>query len=127
MVAASAVATAAPTYRAMLDTPEALPTCSWRTEAVAAEDEGPLDRPMPTAIARTGRRNAAYSHDDFVKPRTTNPAAIAMNPRPMTCRPPNRWASFGTNGATTTRPTVAGSVARPAWSGLKPSASGFWK
>src|SRR5437868_2755710 len=119
MVAHSAVATAAPTYRAMLETPDAPPTCSWGTDAVAAEDAGPFERPMPTAIARIGRRKVAYAQEDCVNPIATKPAAIRMNPTPMTCRPPILWASFGTNGATTTRPTVAGSVATPASSGLK--------
>ncbi len=59
MVAASAVATAAPTYLAMLETPEAPPTWVSGTDAVAAEDAGPLDRPMPTAMATSGSRNAA--------------------------------------------------------------------
>src|SRR6478735_10987034 len=127
MVAHSAVATAAPTYLAMLETPDAPPTCSWGTEAVAAEEAGPFDIPMPTAIARIGSRNVAYAQEDWVKPIAANPAAIRMKPTPMTCRPPILLASFGTNGATTTSPTVAGSVAIPASSGLKSRAAGFWK
>ena len=58
-MATRAVATAAPTYRAMLETPEALPTCSCGTHEVAAEEEGPLVRPMPTAIATIGSRKVA--------------------------------------------------------------------
>jgi hypothetical protein len=42
----------------MLETPDAAPTCSWETEAVAAEEAGPLDIPIPTAIAIRGSRKA---------------------------------------------------------------------
>src|SRR4051794_20322359 len=108
MLAASAVATAAPTYRAMLETPEASPTCSCRTHEVAADDDGPLERPIPTAIARIGNRKAAYCHPASTRPMPTNPAAIRMKPTPITWRPPSQFDSLGTNGATTTSPTVAG-------------------
>src|SRR5215210_2162096 len=127
MVAARAVATAAPTYLAMLETPDASPTCSAGTAAVAAEDDGPLERPMPTAIATSGSRNVAYTHDASANPTATKPAVSITKPTPMTCRPPNFFASFGTSGATSTRPAVAGSVARPASSGLKPRLAGSWK
>src|SRR4051794_38833948 len=112
MVAASAVATAAPTYRAMLETPDASPTWFSGTAAVAADDAGPLDRPMPTATATNGSRNAAYRHEAPTRPMTTNPAVVRTNPTPMVCRPPNFPARRGTSGDTSTRPTVAGSVAR---------------
>ena len=49
------------------------------------------------------------------------------SPTPIIWRPPSLLASRGTKGATTTRPTVAGRVARPACSGVKPRAAGFWK
>ena len=45
----------------------------------------------------------------------------------MVDRPPIRAANRGTSGATATSPTVAGSVARPASSGEKPSVAGSWK
>src|SRR6478672_13708100 len=125
MVAASAVATAAPTYRAMLDTPEAPPTWFSGTAAVDADDAGPLDMPIPTAMATSGSRNAEYCQDAWTRPTMTNPRVVRAKPRPIVCRPPNFAASRGTMGATTTRPTVAGSVARPAWSGLNPSVAGF--
>ena len=62
-----------------------------------------------------------------MNPIATKPAVIRMKPTPMTWRPPILLASRGTNGAITTSPIVAGSVATPASSGLNPSASGFWK
>ena len=127
MVAARAVATAAPTYRAMLETPDAPPTWCSGTAAVAADDAGPLDMPIPTAMATSGSRNAAYFHEESTKPTMTKPAVVSANPTPIVCRPPNLAASRGTSGATSTRPTVAGSVASPASSGLKPRVAGSWK
>ena len=38
----------------MFDTPDADPTCSTGTQDVEAEDAGPLDIPIPTAIAMSG-------------------------------------------------------------------------
>ena len=72
-MAASAVATAAPTYRAMFETPDAEPTCSAGTHAVDADDDGPLLSPMPTAMATSGRTNAAYRHDDSTRPTAAKP------------------------------------------------------
>ena len=83
MVAARAVATAAPTYRAMFETPDASPTWSSGTDAVAAEEDGPLDRPMPTAMATSGSRNAAYCHDTSASPIATNPAVVIAKPAPI--------------------------------------------
>ena len=60
MVAAAAVVTAAPTYLAMVDTPEASPTWLAGTAAVAAEDAGPFDSPSPIATAIRGSTNAPY-------------------------------------------------------------------
>jgi hypothetical protein len=40
----------------MFETPDAAPTSSAETEAVAAEDAGPFDIPIPTAIAISGKR-----------------------------------------------------------------------
>ena len=42
----------------MLDTPDADPTWSAGTQAVEADDAGPLDIPIPTAIAIRGSTNA---------------------------------------------------------------------
>ncbi len=111
----------------MLETPEASPICSAATEAVAADDDGPFDSPIPTAMATSGSRNTRYCHDAFTKPIAAKPAAVIAKPAPMICRGPNRPASRGTSGATTTRPTVAGSVASPACSGERPSVDGSWK
>src|SRR5262245_10341929 len=127
VVAARAVATAAPTYRAMLETPDASPTWFAGTEAVAAADAGPLDSPMPTAIAMRGSRKAAYFQDESVRPIAAKPMAVSAKPAPIVCRPPNLPAILGTNGAITTSPTVAGSVARPACSAEKSSVAGSWK
>src|SRR3954467_8898382 len=111
----------------MFDTPEAPPTCAGGTAAVAPEDDGPLESPMPTAIATRGRKNAAYPHEPSTKPTTTNPAVLIANPAAMTGRAPKRPLSAGMNGDTATRPAVAGSVARPACSGENPSVASFWK
>src|SRR3954451_6949217 len=111
----------------MLETPEAEPTCSGGTQDVEAADEGPFDRPMPAATSTSGTRNARYRHDESVRPIQPNPTAVMRNPAPTTWRPPNLDASRGTIGATTTRPTVAGRVARPAWSGLMSRVLGSWK
>src|SRR5262245_1055791 len=127
MVAASAVATAAPTYRAMLETPDASPTCGAGTDAVAADDDGPFDMPMPTAIATSGSKNAVYFQSESTTPIATKPTVVRAKPSPIVCRPPSFPASLGTNGAIATRPTVAGSVARPACNGEKSSVAGSWK
>ena len=111
----------------MLETPDASPTWLSGTEAVAAADDGPLERPMPTATATSGRKNAAYCHDASANPIQAKPEAVIRKPMPTTCRPPSFTARRGTSGAETTRPTVAGRVASPASSGLKPSVLGFWK
>src|SRR6478735_270290 len=110
----------------MLDTPEADPTCSMGTQAVEADDAGPFDIPIPTAIAIRGMTKARYSQSASASPMTANPAAVIANPSPTTWRAPSRAANFGTRGATTTRPTVAGSVASPAWRGVNPSELGSW-
>ena len=111
----------------MLETPEAEPTWCAGTQDVDAEVEGPLDRPMPTATAISGRTNAPYSHEPSTSPIHANPAAVIANPAPTTSRPPNRAARRGTRGATSTSPTVAGSVPRPASRGLNPRVLGSWK
>src|SRR5918995_1680198 len=111
----------------MFDTPDASPTWLAGTAAVAADDAGPLDSPIPTATAISGRTKAAYPHELWLMPTTANPTAVIANPAPTTDRPPNLAASLGTRGATATSPAVAGRVARPAWSGLKPRAAGAWK
>src|SRR6476469_3728370 len=127
MVAANAVATAAPTYRAMFETPEADPTWLAGTHAVEADEAGPLDRPIPTATATSGSRKTTYFHEDSTKPIAANPTPVSRKPRVTTSRPPKRPARRGTNGAIATRPAVAGRVARPACRGLKPSVLGSWK
>src|SRR3954451_5394399 len=111
----------------MFETPEASPTCFSSTQDVAADDDGPFESPMPTAMAMMGSRNAAYCQDAWVKPIAAKPAVLIRNPAPMVWRPPSFLANRGTSGATTTRPTVAGRVARPASSGLNPSDAGSWK
>src|SRR6476659_1528084 len=99
MVAASAVATAAPTYRAMFETPDAAPTWSADTAAVDADEAGPLDRPMPTAIAISGSRNAEYFQSGLTRPIATKPTVVIRKPSTITRRPPIRAASLGTKGA----------------------------
>src|SRR4051812_45696417 len=111
----------------MLETPEAPPTWFSGTAAVAADEAGPLDMPMPTAIATSGSRNAAYFHEASTNPTTTRRAVVSATPTPMVGRPPYFEASFGTGGAPPPSPPVAGSVASPASSGLKSRAAGSWK
>src|SRR5215203_3519805 len=82
----------------MLETPDALPTWCSGTAAVAAEDAGPLDMPMPTAMAMSGSRNAEYFQDGSAKPTMTKPAVVRAKPTPIVCRPPNLAASRGTRG-----------------------------
>src|SRR4051812_10456666 len=98
----------------MFETPDAAPTWAGGTHAVAAEDAGPLERPIPTATATSGRTTAAYRHEPSTMPIHANPAAVTANPMATTWRPPNRAAKRGTSGATSTSPTVAGSVPSPA-------------
>ena len=51
----------------MFDTPEADPTWSMGTQAVEADDAGPLDIPIPTAIAIRGMTKARYSQSASVE------------------------------------------------------------
>ena len=55
--AAAAVAMAAPTYLAILDTPDAAPTSRSSTADVQTDDAGPLVSPIPSAISTSGRTN----------------------------------------------------------------------
>jgi hypothetical protein len=84
MVAAAAVVTAAPTYLAMFDTPEASPTWLAGTAAVAAEDAGPFDSPIPIATAIRGSTNAPYFQDGWSPPMMANPTAVMANPAATT-------------------------------------------
>ncbi len=111
----------------MLETPDAAPTWFSGTDAVAADEAGPLDSPIPTATATSGSTKAAYRQSASANPTAANPTAVSTNPIPMTWRPPNRLATRGTKGATATNPAVAGSVAKPACKGLRSSVSGLWK
>ena len=43
----------------MFEMPEAAPSWSGPTDAVAMDDEGPFDSPSPTAMARRAGRKAA--------------------------------------------------------------------
>src|SRR6478609_12196203 len=108
----------------MFDTPDAEPTWFAETHAVDADEAGPFDRPMPTATATRGSRNAVYFQSEWTKPTATKPIVVRRKPTAMTRRPPKRAASLGTRGAVATRPTVAGRVASPAWSGLKANVLG---
>ena len=58
---------------------------------------------------------------------TAKPPVMIANPTATTVRVPSRTASLGTAGDNTTRPTVAGRVASPAWSGVMSSVAGSWK
>ena len=68
----------------MFDTPEASPTWLARTAAVAADEAGPLDNPIPTATAISGRTKATYPHELWLMPMTANPTAVIANPAPTT-------------------------------------------
>src|SRR4029453_91458 len=126
----------------MLDTPDASPTWCAGTHEVEADDAGPFDMPIPTAMRISGTTNAAYRHSEADSPphatpapaagghggptdggprpsesdspTHAKPAAVIAKPSPTTWRPPSLAASFGTIGAITTRPTVAGRGATPA-------------
>src|SRR5688572_5827524 len=104
----------------MLEIPDAEPTCSSGTALVAAAEQGPLDRAIPAATATMGRTNAAYAHEESVGIRKAKPTVMITNPSRTATRVPIRAAIFGTSGARTTKPTVAGIVARPASSGVIP-------
>src|SRR4029453_228087 len=64
----------------MLEMPEACPTSSGATDAVEADDAGPLANPSPTAMAISGATNAAYVQDAVTKPRTAKATAARPNP-----------------------------------------------
>ena len=103
----------------MFETPDADPTWCAGTHEVEAEDAGPFDRPMPTAMAISGSTNTPYFQPASARPMTANPPAEITNPSATTFRPPSFAANRGTSGATRTSPTVAGRVARPACSAEK--------
>ena len=111
----------------MLEMPDAAPICSAGTALVATDEHGPFDIDIPIAAARNGITNAEYAHDDLTAISMANPAAVIAKPSAMTLRVPNFAAHFGTSGADTTSPIVAGSVASPASRGLIPSTDGSWK
>src|SRR4051794_33181356 len=111
----------------MLEMPDAAPTCSSSTAAVAIDEEGPLDRPRPIAIASRAGRNVRYDHDGRTSASSTNPAVSRMNPTTMTGRAPNLLASGVTAGATRTTTTATGNVASPACRLLIPKVAGSWK
>ena len=112
--AAAAVAMAAPTYLAMLDTPEAAPTSFSSTADVQTDEAGPLVSPMPTAISTSGRTNIAYDQLACTKVSAPKPAAMRMKPTPMIWRVPRRMASGLTSGVMASIARVAGRVATPA-------------
>ena len=64
---------------------------------------------------------------DTVGIRKAKPTVMITNPSRTATRVPIRAAIFGTSGARTTKPTVAGIVARPASSGVIPRVAGSWK
>src|SRR4051812_18324051 len=53
-VAVAATASEPPTYRAMLEMPEAAPPSAGSTDDVEADEAGPLARPRPTAMITSG-------------------------------------------------------------------------
>src|SRR6202012_3930154 len=99
---------------------------SGATTEVDAEDAGPLASPSPTAITMSGRTKATYFHDAETNIMATRPATARMNPETIAARVPILTAIGVISGVTAIIPAAAGSVARPAWSGLNPSAAGFW-
>src|SRR5258707_4327915 len=108
----------------MLDTPEAAPTSRCGTEAVAAADAHPLDMPIPTATTTSGSTNGPYAHESVTKLSTAKPPVATADPIATTAREPIRPARPLTNGATSTMPAAAGSVANPACNGENPSPAG---
>src|SRR6478752_3919620 len=103
----------------MLEIPLAEPTSSFGTHDVATEEAGPFANPMPTAAAINGTTNEPYVHEDSTRASAPKPTAATTKPPAMTLRTPNFVASRVTSGVTTIKPTVAGSVATPAWSAEK--------
>src|SRR3954464_15639218 len=103
----------------MLEMPEAAPTCSGATDAVEADEAGPLARPRPTATATRGRTNAQYDHPASTKARTPAPTrpgprarrAESRTPSPPACREPIFWASGVISGVMAIIAAAAGSVA----------------
>src|SRR6202012_3456922 len=105
--------------------PDAWPTSSCETDAVDADDAGPLASPSPTAIATSGATNAAYCQDAVTNVSTTQPAAARPNPMTIAPRMPILTASGVMNGVIAIMPAAAGSGARPASRALMPSPAGF--
>src|ERR671912_1935603 len=97
----------------MFEMPDAAPTCSAGTALVDTDEQGPFVIDMPTAATRNGITKAAYPHDDLVRASTPKPAAVMPKPSATTVAAPAFCAIFGTSGADTTNPIVAGDVARP--------------
>src|SRR5262245_47190637 len=111
----------------MFEIPDAAPTCSAGTQLVETDEHGPFVIDMPTAATTNGITNTAYPHDDLVNASTANPAAVMAKPSATTVAAVAFSTIFGTSGADTTSPIVAGKVARPASSGDIASASTSWK
>ena len=82
----------------MLETPDAEPTRLAGTHAVDADEEGPFDMPIPTAIAASGRTNAPYRQSALTKPTAANPTVVMRNPTAITWRPPSFAARRGREG-----------------------------
>ncbi len=68
--------------------------------------------------------NMPYAHEPVTKTSAAKPTVVTAKPSRIVWREPIRVARSLTNGETTIRPTVAGSVASPASSGLMPEAGG---
>src|SRR4051794_11327655 len=111
----------------MFEIPEAAPTWSSGTDDVDADEAGPFEIPSPTAVAISGRTNAAYAHEGFTNIRATKPTVASMKPSATALPAPIFDARGVMNGVITIMPAAAGSVATPAWSGLSPRAAGSWK
>ena len=112
----------------MFEIPDAAPTWATGTALVAIDEHGPLESAKPGRDGTRGRTKAAYEPRRLRgdEDRETD-GRRARTRATITIRLPRRFAIFGTIGASTTSPAVAGIVANPVSSALSPSVSGLWK
>src|SRR3954451_6398731 len=98
----------------MLEMPDAAPTWSSGTDAVEADDAGPLAIPRPTAVTTSGRTNTAYAQDSLTNASTTNPTVASAKPSATALPAPIFEVSGVMKGVMTIIPAAAGRVATPA-------------
>ena len=68
----------------MLETPDASPTWWAGTHDVEADEAGPFDIPIPTAMRISGSTNAAYLQSESASPTNAKPTAVITKPSPTT-------------------------------------------